>query len=38
MLFVLSEYNLQLHAHFELAKCTYIDYVHVEIVDLSFPF
>ena len=35
MLFALSEYNLQLHALFELAKCTY---VHVEIADLSFPF
>lgn len=38
MLFALSKYNLQLHALFELAKCTYVDYVHVEIVDLSSPF
>ena len=38
MLFAPSEYNLQLHALFELAKCTYIDYVQVEITDLSFPF
>ena len=38
MLFALSEYNLQLHALFELAKCTYLDYVHVEIADLFFLF